>query len=173
MTAPVKAGLDWGRWWRHLSGRWASRRLFPAAVLDAIERAVRDCESRHPGEIRFVIEGALPLADLFEGIHPRERAVELFSDLRVWDTEHNNGVLIYVLLADRDVEIVADRGVAGGRVPVTEWEACCRVIESHYKAGRFEAGSIAGIEAVAAVLARFPPDRPDVGNEMPNAPVLL
>lgn len=162
------------RFFSHLlAGRWTTRRSFPKPVLTDIESAVRRCESRHPGEIRFVVEGSLPWADLFDRVSPRQRAIDLFSQLRVWDTEHNNGVLIYVLLADRDVEIVADRAVAGGHVPQTEWEACCRVMETHFAAGDFSAGAIAGIEAVAEVLARHPPERADAGNEMPDAPIVL
>lgn len=159
---------------RHLlSGPWTLRRHLPPAALRAIEDAVRAAEGRHPGEIRFAVEAALPLEDVIAGVTPRERAIEVFSQLRVWDTEHNNGVLIYLLLADRDVEIVADRGVAGGRVPQAEWEACCQAMEAQFRAGRFCEGVIAGIEAVAAVLARHPPGRPDAGNELPDRPAVL
>ncbi|MDB5970334.1 MAG: hypothetical protein JWQ90_2784 [Hydrocarboniphaga sp.] len=162
------------RFWRHLfAGAWKTRRDFPAAVLAEVEAATKRCESLHPGEIRFIVEGALPIASVLAGITPRQRAVELFAHYGVWDTEHNNGVLIYVLLADRDVEIVADRGVAGGRVPQSEWESCCRIMETHFGAGRFGEGSIAGIEAVVAVLARYPPDRADVGDELPNTPIVI
>ncbi|WP_028081735.1 TPM domain-containing protein [Solimonas soli] len=162
------------RFWRHLTmSPWQTRRRFPPATREAITAAVRACEVRHPGEIRFAVEGALPLSRLCAGLSPRDRAVELFAQLRVWDTEHNNGVLIYVLLADRDVEIVADRGVGDARVPPDEWRACCRLMEEHFRAGRFEQGAVAGIEAVAAVLARYPPARPDAGNELPDAPVFL
>ena len=162
------------RFVRHLvAGPWATRRCFPRPVLADIESAVRRCESRHAGEIRFVVEGSLALSDLLDRLSARQRAVELFSHLGVWDTEHNNGVLIYVLLADRDVEIVADRGVAASRVPQAEWEACCRVMEARFATGDFGGGAVAGIEAVAEVLARHPPDRADVGNEMPDAPIVL
>jgi len=162
------------RLWRHLfAGAWSTRRCFPAAVLTDIEAATKRCESQHPGEIRFIVEAGLPVGDVLAGLTPRARAVELFARYGVWDTEHNNGVLIYVLLADRDVEIVADRGVAGGRVPQSEWENCCRIMETHYGAGRFSQGSVAGIEAVSTVLAKYPPERPDFGNELPDAPTVL
>ncbi|HEY1078112.1 MAG TPA: TPM domain-containing protein [Fontimonas sp.] len=162
------------RLWSHAcTGSLAARRLFPASTLSAIEQAVRACESRHPGEIRFALEPSLPVRAVWRSMTARQRAIEVFADLRVWDTEHNNGVLIYVLLADHAVEIVADRFVARGRVPQTEWDSACRLIEDHFAQGRFEAGSVAGIEAVASILARYPPGPVDVGNELPDAPQRL
>lgn len=162
------------RAWAHLlSGSWTTRRLFPPATLKVIQDAVRACEANHSGEVRFAVEAALPIDDVLRGMTPRERAVEVFSEFKVWDTEHNDGVLIYLLLADRGVEIVADRGVARGRVPQAEWDACCRVLEQHFREGRFREGAIAGIQAVADVLARYPAGPPDVGNELPDAPALL
>ena len=160
---------------RHLcSGSLLLRRRFDADALAAVEGAVRRAEAQHAGQIRFAVEAGLSLPALWRGQGPRERAIEVFSELRVWDTEYNNGVLIYVLLADRDVEIVADRGVAGGVVPASEWEACCRVMEAHFRAGAFTDGAVAGIEAVAAVLARHSPARRGVNvNELPDAPALL
>ncbi|NKF22246.1 TPM domain-containing protein [Solimonas marina] len=166
--------MSLSRMFRHLlTTPWQVRRAFGVTALDAIQDAVRACEARHPGEIRFAVEGALPLPALWAGLTPRARAVKVFSDLGVWDTEHNNGVLIYVLFADRGVEIVADRGVGDARVPPSEWQACCRLMEAQFREGRFAEGAIAGIEAVAGVLARYPPARPDVGNELPDAPVML
>jgi uncharacterized membrane protein len=163
-----------GRTLRHLStGRALLHRRFPPHTLKAIEHAVRECESRHAGEIRFVVEAALRGPATLRVHTPRARAVEVFSHLRVWDTEHNNGVLIYVLLADHAVEIVADRGVAGGHVPQHEWDAACRLIEKHFGAGDFEQGAVAGVRAVAEVLARHPPGARGPGNELPDAPVLL
>ncbi len=167
--------MDCKRLLRHLlAGPWTLRRRFPPPVLAAIEAAVRAAESCHPGEIRFAVETALPPQALWNGVQPRQCAEQAFARLGVWDTEHNNGVLIYLLLADHDVEIVADRGVGRGRVPAAEWEACCRVMEEHFRAGRFQAGALAGIEAVAGVLARHPPDNPvDAGNELPDRPAIL
>lgn len=162
------------RIWRHLAlTPLAVRRAFPPAAREAIAAAVRAVEAKHPGEIRFAVEGALPVSRVWAGLTPRDRAQEVFAQLRVWDTEHNNGVLIYVLLADHDVEIVADRGVGDARVPPSEWQSCCRLMEDHFRAGRFGQGAVAGIEAVAEVLARYPPARPDVGNELPDVPVFL
>lgn len=162
------------RWLRHLfTGVLAVRRAFPKAVMDQIADAVRACEGRHPGEIRFVIEAALEPRELWAGLTPRERAIDVFSRLRVWDTEHNNGVLIYLLYADHAVEIVADRGVGNGRVDPAEWQRACNRMREHFRAGRYAEGAIAGIDTVADVLARHASGRPDVGNEMPDVPVIL
>jgi uncharacterized membrane protein len=162
---------------RHVAAtHWRTRRLFPAKTLDAIERAIGSFERAHSGEIRFVIEAALPPMHVLGEVTPRARALDLFAHLRVWDTEQNNGVLIYVELADRTVEIVADRGFSG-RIGPPEWEAVCRLMEQHFRAGRFEAGSIAGIEAIGALLARhFPAAAGAAGgaqNELPDRPTLL
>jgi uncharacterized membrane protein len=159
---------------KHLTtGHLALSRRFPRRTLEAIEAAVHDCEQQHPGEIRFAAEAALHLPALIRGTTPRARAIEVFSQLRVWDTEHNNGVLIYLLLADHAVEIVADRGVAGGRVPQAEWDGVCALMRERFRAGDFEGGSIKGIKAVADVLARYPAGSRGERNELPDAPVLL
>lgn len=162
------------RMWNHFTvGTWSVRRAFPAETLRAIEGATRDAESKHSGEIRFAIEDSLPFRQLWRRITPRQRAVEVFAQLGVWDTRDNNGVLIYVLLADRHVEIVADRGAGEGRVPQSEWAACCRVMEQHFRKGEFREGAVAGIEAVAALLARHPSGPRDAGNELLDKPALL
>ncbi len=135
---------------------WRTRMLFPARTLDAIEQAIARVERAHTGQIRFAIETALTPWHVLCAVTPRARALEAFAHLKVWDTALNNGVLIYVLLADRSVEIVADRGFAG-RVSQSEWDAVCRLMEEHFRAGRFEAGSIAGVDALGALLARHFP----------------
>jgi uncharacterized membrane protein len=165
--------MAFGRSFRHLfSTRWATRRCFTPEVLRRIEAAIAGAERRHAGEIRFAIETAFDLPDLWYGTTPRERAVLVFGQLGVWDTAGNNGVLIYVLMADRDVEIVADRAIAA-RVPHAEWEAICREMEAHYKEGRFAEGSEAGVVGVGRLLAvHFPVDGGD-RNEQPDHPVLL
>lgn len=149
-----------------------TRRYFPSHTLTTIEREIRERERQHGGEIRFAIETALDVPALWRGTSPRDRAVEVFGRLGVWDTEHNNGVLIYLLMADRDVEIVADRGYRN-RVQGPDWETVCRAMEAEFRAGRFEAGSVAGIQAVSAFIARhFPPLPRDI-NELPDRPALL
>jgi len=166
--------MDIARFFRHVvATQWATRRRFPSETLDAIENAISTSEKAHAGEIRFAIETALPLANVWNDIAPRKHALGVFAQLGVWNTELNNGVLIYLQLADRNVEIVADRGLHG-RVTAAEWEAVCRLMEQHFRAGRFHDGSIAGIEAVASLLARhFPADAGSRRNELPDRPVLL
>jgi uncharacterized membrane protein len=127
--------------------------MFPAPLLQAIEQAIREGESMHAGQIRFAVEHSLDLPYLLRGVSARARAVDVFSLLRVWDTEHNNGVLIYLLLADRDVEIVADRGVHA-RVGAEGWEQICRAMEAAFRRGDFEGGVLGGIRAVSEHLQR-------------------
>lgn len=161
------------RLFRHLFvTRWRTRQCFTPAVLAEIEVAIREVEGKHSGELRFAVETALDGEDLWRGVEPRARALRVFSELGVWDTENNNGVLIYVLLADRDVEIVADRGIAA-RVSQAEWEQVCREIEAHYARGRFAQGSVAGIRAVGRLLERHFPGQGADADELPNQPVLL
>ena len=102
----------------------------------------------------------------------RTTRLQLFGLLGVWDTVHNNGVLIYVDMADRAVEIVADRGVAA-RVSQAEWETVCRQMQHHYREGRFLEGSVGGVLGVGALLGRHFPGEAPGGNELPNQPVLL
>lgn len=162
------------RWLRHLfTDRSAVQRRFPESTLTAIERAVKAAEATHAGQIRVVIEASLDGPRLWARETAAERALEVFSLLRVWDTEHNNGVLIYLLLADRDVEIVADRGIHA-RCGQATWEAVCREMETAFRAGQFEAGVLAGVATVGAHLARhFPRTADSPVNELPDAPVLL
>jgi hypothetical protein len=148
------------------------RRAFPAAVLAQIEHGVRRAESRHAGHICFVVEGGLDPQPLWRGQLARERAIEVFSQLRIWDTEHNNGVLVYVLLADRSVEIIADRGIHA-RADAGVWEEICRAMECAFQRGEYGDGVQAGVQGVAAQLARcFPLSAPGL-NELPDRPVVL
>ena len=159
------------RWWRHLTiTRWHVARAFPAHTLGAIEKGIADAERLHGGEIRFIVERDLNVAELSAGMSPRERAIQLFGALGVWDTSYNNGVLIYVLLADHDVEIVADRGFTG-KVSPDQWAAVCHDMEQAFAAGHFEAGALRGIEGVSRLVAQHFPaaDR----DELPNQAVIL
>jgi uncharacterized membrane protein len=158
---------------RHLfTTMWSARRAFPRTALDAIEQAIRESEQRHRGQIRFVVEHSLDLPDLLRGVTAKDRAVEMFARLHVWDTEHNNGVLVYLLLADRDVEILADRGVHA-HVGAQGWEAICRGMEEAFRAGDFQGGVIRGIRAVGEHLGRHYPTDGPARNELPDRPVIL
>jgi uncharacterized membrane protein len=161
------------RWLKHVFlPPWAWRRAFPQTTLDAIEAAIRASETTHSGEIRFAVENSLAGSWVWRGKTGRERAVEVFSNLRVWDTAHNGGVLVYLLLADRVIEIVADRGIAA-RVDASEWERVARTMEAAFRQGEFERGALDGIRQISALLAaHFPPggDNPD---ELSNRPVIV
>lgn len=148
------------------------RKAFPPATLQSIERAIQASEQSHAGEIRFAVEASLDGLPLFLGHSAKQRALEVFSQLRVWDTEHNNGVLIYVLLADRAVEIVADRGIqlkAGNKT----WEDICHTMEIAFARSEFLEGSAQGIACIQATLSRYFPGLGQRANELPDAPVLL
>jgi uncharacterized membrane protein len=153
-------------------GRPEVRKLFPEASLERITQAIAACEAEHHGEIRFAVEASLDWRHLRQGVTARERAVEVFSQLRVWDTEANNGVLIYLLLADRDVEIIADRGVHA-KVGAEGWEAICKSMEAEFRQGRFESGLLQGIQSVSQHLLAHFPRRGSDSNELPDRPVLL
>ena len=158
---------------RHLfAPPWIVRRAFPGLALDRIEAAIKASEQRHRGEIRFAVEGALEFLAVLRGLTPRERALEVFSLLRVWDTEENSGVLMYVQLVDRDIEIVADRGIAS-RIAQSEWDAICHRMEEAFRGARFEDGVLAGIAEVSALLERYFPAAPRNADELPDRPVVL
>jgi len=165
--------MNIGRIGRHLlEHRWRVRRIFPPQVLAAIEQAIRAGEATHSGQVRFVVEGALDGAPLFRDQPARERALDIFSQLRIWDTAHNNGVLIYLLLADRDVEIIADRGI-DTRVGAAGWEKICAEMEGSFRAGNFAGGTIKGIQAVSRQLATHFPRHGGGKNELPDTPVVI
>jgi len=159
------------RWWRHLNmTRWQLRRAFPESALQAITAGVKASEQTHGGEIRVAIEADLSAASLWQGQTPRARAMEVFASLGVWDTQARNGVLIYLCLADRDVEIVADRGLQT-KVGDDEWQAVCAQLQAACAAGEYEQGMCAAVAAIGQLLARHYPaiDR----NELPDRPAVL
>jgi len=171
-AAPVEAGkmlniikyLSIPDWW--------AKRVFAGGVLKRIEAAIAESEKQHRGELRFAVEGGFDARALLKRVTPRERAIEVFSQLRVWDTAENSGVLIYVQLIDRDIEIVADRGISA-RVLQDEWNAICARMESAFRDGRFEAGALTGIDEITALLARHFPAREADTNELPDELVVL
>ncbi|GGZ52023.1 membrane protein [Lysobacter xinjiangensis] len=158
---------------RHLFAP-SSARLFPEPLLRRVAAAIAASEARHAGEICFAVEAALPLRLALVDHRPRERALEVFARLRVWDTEANNGVLVYMLLADHAIEIVADRGF-NGRVDTEAWAAICRDLEQAMRAGDTEAGVLRAVDAISALLERHFPRREGYvdTNELPDRPHML
>jgi len=166
--------MDLIRIFKHLAmPDWVVRRAFPARAGEAVTAAVAAAEKAHDVELRVAVEGGLPLAPLLRGQSSRERAIELFSQLRVWDTQNNTGVLVYVQFADRKIEIVADRGISA-RVSQPEWDAACARIVEEFRAGRYEQGVRAGIDGVMALLAKHvPPPPAGDRDELPDRPTVL
>ena len=165
--------MDFARIARHLFALPGSvARAFPASALSSVENAIAASERQHGGEIRFAVDAALDPMPLLRGQTARQRALQAFAELGVWDTEHNNGVLLYLLLADHDVEIVADRGF-NGKVTTAEWEGVCRAMESALRAGRCEAAVTEGVAQIAALIARHFPPRRREPNELSDRPAVL
>ena len=161
------------RTWSHLLASRASlARRFPSHALTAIEEAIEASEKLHRAEIRVVIEVALDLRALWRIKSARQRALEMFTELEVWNTRERNGVLIYMLLAERDVEIVADLGL-DGRVEQSEWLRVCTVIEREFAAGHWRDGVLRGIEAATVLLTREFPATESNPNEQQNRPAVL
>ena len=151
---------------------WLVRRVFAGTDLAAIGAAISACESLHRGELRFVVEGPLPLASLWQDSSSRQRAIELFASQRVWDTEENSGILIYVQLVDRRVEILADRGIAA-RVAQAEWDAICRAMEASFRKGEWWQGALQAVARAGELLAHHFPARQSNPNELPDQPLVL
>lgn len=161
------------RFFRHvMMSQLVLHRQFSSHTLQAIQKAVADTEATHRGQVRFAIEAELATWQLWCGLSARQRAIEVFSQLGVWNTEENNGVLIYVLLADRKVEIVADRGIQR-HVGNERWSAICKEIEHHYRKGEFATGSVIGINKISTELAFYFPAKGPGHNEQPDRPVIL
>ena len=172
-TSSTRAGYPGSRLTRILRHRWFDERdaarALDAAALGRLEQRVAGSESRHSGEIRLCVEAGLPMSYLWRRARARERAVALFGKLRVWDTERNNGVLIYLLLAERAIEIVSDRGLAR-LVPAPHWDAMLSRMREAFRAGQFEAGLERAVDEVHALLLQHFPrsaGEPDV-NELPD-----
>lgn len=165
--------MDLRRFWRHvLMHPMRQRRAFPPAALDAIQQEIAAQEKSHRGQIVFVVEAELTSGQLWRELGSRERAREVFAADGVWNTEENNGVLIYLLLADRRVEIVADRGIHA-KVDAAEWQSICRMMEQRFRDGDYPGGAIAGVRAVSELLARHFPGRAQGANELPDRPQLI
>ena len=164
-----------GRLWRHRFTDEADvRRILPDEVMDRLTRRVAASEGRHTGQVRICVEAGLPTSYLWRHAPARERAVMLFGKLRVWDTEQNNGVLIYLLIAEHAIEIVADRGI-DRHVDSYDWAAMTKRMGAAFREGRFEDGVTQALEEVSALLVTyFPRDGSEpASNELPDAPVVL
>lgn len=177
--APGRRGSRGATWLARLVAHvfttpWHARRAFPRRSLAAIGAAIELAEAGHGGEIVFVAEGSVPWHYLRRAMPARRRALDLFAQLRVWDTERNNGVLVYVGLADRAVEIVADRGL-DGVVGAEDWQRICRELKEQCARGAYEAGAIEAVKAVGALLQRHFPLAPGETrrNELPDRPLAL
>lgn len=165
--------MDLGRVAKHLfTPQWIASRAFPRRTLSAIERAIRASEASHDGELRFAVEAGLHPLPLVKGQSVRARANEVFSILRVWDTAHNSGVLIYVQMVERRIEIVADRGISS-KVDQSEWDAICRGMERAFRERRYEQGALEAIAHATRLLSRHFPPHGVNANELPDQPVLL
>ncbi|HEY3432908.1 MAG TPA: TPM domain-containing protein [Rhodocyclaceae bacterium] len=165
--------MKFSRLLRHLlMSTWWTRRAFRAADLKAIGAAIAESESHHRGELRFVVEGPLNTLHVLRGFTPRQRAIEVFSQLKVWDTEENCGILIYVQMVDRKVEILADRGISA-KVPQAEWDSLCRGMEKHFARGEYRDGVIQALQGASGLLSAHFPAQGARPNELPDAPVLL
>ncbi len=160
------------RWLRHVFSP-SIRRAFPPARLQAITEAITASELRHAGQVMFAVEPDLPLLALCRGVSARQRAEQAFAQLRTWDTEANNGVLIYLLLADHAIEIVADRGLRG-KVGEPEWAEVCAHMQQRLRQGEPHDAVLLAIGEVSALLARhYPPGPGAQPDGLPNTPQLL
>ncbi len=162
---------------RMLRHRWLdegdTRRAIPPELLQRLAHRVAESERRHRGEIRIYVEAGLPLSYLWREAKPRERAIAMFGKLRVWDTEQNNGVLIYMLLAEHAIEVVADRGL-NRHVPPEHWRRIVQDMGAAFRAGRYEEGLTRAVDEVDALLVRHFPlaEGQRNPNELPDQPVL-
>ncbi|MCB1164995.1 MAG: TPM domain-containing protein [Leptospiraceae bacterium] len=158
---------------KHLfTPRWKVSSYFPEKDMQEIQQAIASSEKKHRAELCFAVEASLDPIHVIKKVNARQRSLKVFGDLRVWDTEENNGVLIYLLLADRDIEIVADRGIyklAGEGA----WEKICQEMEASFRSGKYKEGVIAGIARITEILAGFFPYREGDKNELSDKPVIL
>lgn len=160
------------RWLRHVFSP-SVRRAFPPAQLQAITDAITAGERRHGGQVMFAVEADLALAALWQGITAQQRAEQAFAQLRTWDTEHNNGVLIYLLLADHAIELVADRGLRG-RIGEAQWQAICAHMQQRLREGALQEGVLLAIEEVSSLLAgHYPPVPGSQDDGLPDTPQML
>ena len=161
------------RWFKHaFMPPWCWRLSFSVETINAIEKAVKHSESQHSGELRFAIENSLAPGWVWHGMTARHRATDVFSNLRIWDTEENSGVLIYIQLADHEVHILADRGI-NKCVAQSEWDRIAQLMRHEFQQSRFREGSLQGIQEITQLLAKHFPANSENINELPNRPVII
>jgi uncharacterized membrane protein YgcG len=161
------------RAWRHVSSSTAAaRRAFPPDTLSAITAAIAAGEQTHRGEVRVVVEKGLPFEEVWDDVSNRQRALDLFADYGVWDTEDNCGVLIYINLAEHKVDIVADRGI-DRKIDAATWQAICQTLTAGFKQGQFHQATLAAIDQVNALLRQHFPSNGARPNELPDRPILI
>ena len=169
----MSIGQRLGRAWRHLTSSSAeAKRAFPEATLTAIGEAITAGEQTHRGEVRLIVEKGLSFDDAWDGVTNRQRALALFADYGVWDTEDNCGVLIYINLAEHKVDIVADRGI-DRKIDGATWQAVCRTMTEGFRNGQFHEATLAAIEQVNALLREHFPANGARPNELPDKPLML
>ncbi len=167
--------MDWSRAFRHLaSTHRGAHKLFTDETMARLQQAISDGEATHRGEVRLIVESALALRKIRRGMSTRQRALDLFGTFRVWDTEENNGVLLYINVADRRIEIVADRAAAR-RIGDPHWQTVCGLAQQAFKEGAFERGVADALGSIHRALAKaFPPDASqERRNELSDAPVVI
>ena len=173
MTKHLSFGQRCGRALKHLRGTPATvRQAFPAAALKAIEAAIADGEAIHRAEVRLIVEAALTPGMAYQGVTNRERARELFAQYGVWDTEDNCGVLIYINLAEHQVDIVADRHV-GRRITPEQWQAICRTMTAGFAQGNYHDSTVQALGELNSLLQHHFPATGERSNQLPNEPILL
>ena len=151
---------------------WKWRKFFPKSTLKIIEKTIQQSESQHSGELRFVIESKLTFTQISQNLSSWQRALEVFSNTHVWDTEENSGVLVYLLLAERTVHIIADRGI-NKQVSQTQWDEIALMMQQEFQQNNFQQGSLIGIEKITALLIEHFPATTNNPNELPDMPIIL
>lgn len=172
-SQPTAVEPSFKRWWQHaLYMPWRTKKYFTAAELDQIEQAVVAAELGHPGEVMVIIEGNLPLDQAYR-LDTRQRAIDLFSSFKVWDTQYNSGMLLYVNICERQVEVLADRNIHQFVAP-EHWQTVCDQVTAEFKQGHYAQGVLAGVDLIGKTLHAFYTVKvAEKGNERANRPILI
>jgi len=149
-----------------------TRRAYPAPMLARLHQAITQGEAHHSGEVHLIVEGSMPLRQILHNSSSRQRALDLFGTFRIWDTEFNNGVLLYINLADRKVELIADRA-ASRSVPQERWQAICSGLREALRRAQYEAGTMEAIRLIQSELHAVFPAEHRIENALSDAPTVL